>query len=219
MTRAASLANFSVLAPFVFITNATANASANVNLKVNVNAGLQIVDQARELQRKRDNDRRLTQQQNQEFEEAMQRDQQRKAQERAAREAARTEARAAEAAAAAEREQAAEAAASKENRLEQAQKIVAEELGAEPSEKPYATIRFQLPNGTRFGRRFDRGATFRQLRAFVVVQLAEREMDIARFCLFHTSKRRTFNEDDDDSVTLQDAGLSADVLLVRDLDA
>ena len=60
------------------------------------------------------------------------------------------------------------------------------------------------------------------MRAFVTVQLAEQESTIEHFNLFVAAKRRTFTEDADDDVhssTLGEQGLTADVLLVQDLDA
>lgn len=101
--------------------------------------------------------------------------------------------------------------------LQRAQALV-DDLGAEPTEKPFTVIRFQLPNGTRFTRKFAPSTTFESVRAFIVVQLAERESTIQHFNLFLAAKRQSFTAADN-STTLQDAGLRADTLLIQDLDA
>eukprot|EP00750_Incisomonas_marina_P020727 INCI4076.2.p1 GENE.INCI4076.2~~INCI4076.2.p1 ORF type:complete len:372 (+),score=80.88 INCI4076.2:202-1317(+) len=187
-----------------------------------VSANQELVDNARAIQLQRDQDRMLTRQQDLDYAAAMAQDRERKAQERAARDAELATARAAQAQAEEERRITEEAARQKESKLDQASRIVAEELAPEPSEKPWIVLRFQLPDGQRFRRKFDVGTTLRQLRAFVTVELASRESKIERFNLFHASKRRTFSEEEGEqaaTTTLSDVGLTADVLLVQDLDA
>ena len=98
----------------------------------------------------------------------------------------------------------------------QAQQIV-DEMDPEPTARPYSNLKFRLPDGTRFGRKFTKTTTLAQLRAYVAVELGKRESPILRFHMFLASKRRTFTEDDNDE-TLAAVGLSADVLLIQDLD-
>ncbi len=89
--------------------------------------------------------------------------------------------------------------------------MVAEELAPEPApdsnsknnnnnnNKPLvASLRFSLPDGQRFARRFAPDTTLRQLRAFVIVELAARDSRIRRFNLFHNTKRRVIVSAADD---------------------
>ena len=83
-----------------------------------------------------------------------------------------------------------------------------------------ANIRFVLPTGTKLLRRFAPDQTVAALRAFLVVHFHEKKIDIKNIGLSANFPRKTYNSEEDDNLTLVEAGIAPQaVLMVQDLDA
>jgi FAS-associated factor 2 len=81
-----------------------------------------------------------------------------------------------------------------------------------------AMIRFVLPSGQKVNRRFYGDDTIGTCRAFVRLHCHENEIEMGTIGLSTNFPKKSYN--DDDTVTLEDAGLAPQaVLMVQDLDA
>jgi len=81
-------------------------------------------------------------------------------------------------------------------------------------------VRFVLPSGTKLNRKFADDEKIGTLKSYLAVYFHEKSIEIGRIGLSTSFPRKTYNDDDDDDVTLQDAGLCPQaVLMVQDLDA
>jgi len=95
-------------------------------------------------------------------------------------------------------------------------------LGPEPEavKGETTTVRFQLPNGSQFKRRFHVNDTMQQLRNFVDVELHNRELAICNYAIAVNFPKISFGPDADHSKTLQENGLVPQVaVMVQDLDS
>ncbi|GBG31591.1 FAS-associated factor 2 [Hondaea fermentalgiana] len=106
------------------------------------------------------------------------------------------------------------------------EEAVASKLASLPPEPPAqsdgstTTIRFQLPNGGRFNRRFTADTSMETLRNYVDCQLYEMDPSITNYSVSLNYPRKTFGPDDDLTATLQENGLVPQaVLYVQNLDA
>jgi FAS-associated factor 2 len=90
----------------------------------------------------------------------------------------------------------------------------------EPSEGG-TMIRFVLPSGAKINRRFvGQQTTMAAVKAFLTVYFCDSNIQIANIGLSTNFPRRTFEAGADDALTLEEAGLSPQaVLMVQDLDA
>ncbi|CAK9030312.1 FAS-associated factor 2-B (UBX domain-containing protein 8-B) [Durusdinium trenchii] len=83
-----------------------------------------------------------------------------------------------------------------------------------------STIRFKLPDGGGFQRRFPNGATLAELRNFVDFTLHERGSSISNYAIVQTFPKKAFGPDDDQTSTLADNGWSPQAaLFIQDLDS
>jgi len=84
-----------------------------------------------------------------------------------------------------------------------------------------STIKFNLPNGTKFVRRFYADNKLQHVRDFVEITLDDMEDNtIANFELVMNFPKRRFGGDTDHTVTIEEAGLVPQaVLFVQDLDS
>lgn len=105
----------------------------------------------------------------------------------------------------------------KEDRIEAARNL----LQNEPKEGNITQIRFVLPSGRKIVRKFNSDDKVKLLRAFLTLHFHENEMDeMPNIGLSTNYPKKSFNEESDDNLTLQEAGISPQaVLMVQDLDA
>lgn len=105
----------------------------------------------------------------------------------------------------------------KESRLANAQKA----LKPEPTEGTIAQIRFVLPSGRKLVRKFAADETIEAFRAYLTVYFHENDLpEMPNIGLSTSFPKKSYNEESDASLTLQDAGLVPQaVLMVQDLDA
>lgn len=105
----------------------------------------------------------------------------------------------------------------KESRLDSARKL----LKDEPVTGDIAQIRFVLPSGRKLVRKFGADETISVLRAYLTVFFHDNEFpEMPNIGLSTSFPKKTFNDESDESRTLQDAGLTPQaVLMVQDLDA
>lgn len=90
-------------------------------------------------------------------------------------------------------------------------------MGTEPSSGG-TMVRFVLPSGVKLNRRFAEGSSIATLKAYLTVYCHENGVEMSRIGLSTSFPRQTYNDNDD--VTLEEAGLSPQaVLMVQDLDA
>mmetsp|Transcript_18565 Transcript_18565/g.42999 ORF Transcript_18565/g.42999 Transcript_18565/m.42999 type:complete len:305 (-) Transcript_18565:1480-2394(-) len=109
----------------------------------------------------------------------------------------------------------------KQDRLEQAKRLLG--LG-EPTSGDITRIRFVLSSGRKLERKFLNTDTIQVLRAFLTVHFHESQKngggEMINIGLSTSFPKRTYNDDEQANLTLQDAGLSPQaVLMVQDLDA
>jgi FAS-associated factor 2 len=158
--------------------------------------------EVRRLQRQQESE--LRRQQDEEYQATLAADQE--------RERARTEERESVlAAAAAEQAQQQEA----EQALQDAKNLIL----PEPSTGG-TMIRFCLPTGAKINRRFESHQTVGAVKAYLKVYFIENAIDITNVGLSTNFPRQTYHEQSDEDLTLTEAGLSPQaVLMVQDLDA
>jgi FAS-associated factor 2 len=112
------------------------------------------------------------------------------------------------------------------SRIDNAFAIMSSRAGQEPPPSSSSTdnnttrLRFTLPNGKKLDRRFySTLATVGTLRAYLIVHFHECNIEMKNFGLSTNFPRRVYSEDDD-GLTLIDAGLSPQaVIMVQDLDS
>jgi FAS-associated factor 2 len=147
----------------------------------------------------------LRQQQDAEYLESLRQDQERERQARQAQEEAD--------------QAAAQAARAEEEKQEAAKRALeaAQNTVREPPTSGGTMVRFVLPSGSKVNRRFYNDDTMGVLMAYLKVYFHENEIDIKRVSLSTNFPKKTYS---DESVTLEEAGLSPQaVLMVQDLDA
>jgi len=167
----------------------------------------------------RDNERRLREEQEADYAVAEAEDLRRTAEAEAAERAAREQA----ARAAAEEARAAEASElaaaielskelHRESDLAAAQRRLTDHPEPSAEEKAdVCTVRFTLPNGTRFQRKFRTADTIGVVRDVVMVTTAEMGTPLHHFDLSSQYPRRSFPTDSDHTVTLKSIGFSTQV--------
>ena len=143
----------------------------------------------------------LRRQQDEEYQATLRVDQERERQQREAEESARSEQQA------------------KEQQLRDAQDLVQPEPA--PGTPGTTMVRFVLPAGKKINRRFvSAQTTIRALKAFVWLYCQENQVEMGTIGLSTSFPRKTYNEIEDEPLTLEDAGLAPQaVLMVQDLDA
>ena len=105
--------------------------------------------------------------------------------------------------------------ASRQQEMDDARELV----GAEPASGG-CLIRFVLPSGAKLNRRFENDTTIRAVKAFLMLYFLDQSIEMGRIGLSMSFPRKTFNEDDEQELTLVQAGLQGQaVLMVQDLDA
>ena len=105
----------------------------------------------------------------------------------------------------------------KESRLDNARKL----LKDEPVAGTITQIRFVLPSGRKIVRKFGADEKIQVLRAFLHVHFHDSNLpEMPNIGLSTSYPKRTYNEESDQILSLQDAGLAPQaVLMVQDLDA
>ncbi len=193
------------------LTIPPAQITVYLNTTIIRHAEVLAAGEARRLQL--EEEQQLREEQNREYQEALLADQMREIERR---EAAEREQR--------EREEIEEAErlkrAKEESRLADAKSRV-ESAGGEPpaGAKGIASLRFTLPNGKRVDRRFCAADRIETIRAFLIVHFHEQAIEMKNFSLSTSYPRKTFDENDD-SLTLNEAGLTPQaVVMVQDLDS
>jgi FAS-associated factor 2 len=143
----------------------------------------------------------LRRQQDEEYQATLRADQERERQQREAQESARSEQQA------------------KEQQLRDAQDLVQPEPA--PGTPGTTMVRFVLPAGKKINRRFvSAHTTIRALKAFVRLHCHENQVEMGTIGLSTSFPRVTYNETEDEPLTLEEAGLVPQaVLMVQDLDA
>lgn len=153
----------------------------------------------------------LRRQQDEEYQAALLADQERERQQELEREAERR------------RIQEQEEAERKQREMEQAALDKAKALIRPEPKSGGTVVRFVLPTGAKVNRRFMSDETVAALRAFLTLHFRDEKnkmTEITNIGLSTNFPRRTYNDPSDDELTLQDAGLSPQaVLMVQDLDA
>lgn len=142
----------------------------------------------------------LRRQQDEEYQATLRADQERERRQREAEEAARSEAEA------------------RRRERQEAEELVQAEP---PAGTPDTTmVRFVLPAGKKINRRFHSTQTIQALRAFVRLHCYENDVEMGTIGLSTSFPRKTYNEAEDEPLTLEEAGLAPQaVLMVQDLDA
>lgn len=189
-----------------------AQITTYLNTTVTRHAEVLAVEEARRMQR--EEDQRLREEQNREFQETLLADQMREIEQREAEERERRE-----------REDKEEAErlkeAKEESRLEDARSLV--EQAVEPPvglKQGVARMRFTLPNGKKVDRRFHSSERIETMRAFLIVHFHEHGIEMKNFGLSTNYPKKTFKAEEDDKLTLEEAGLAPQaVVMVQDLDA
>lgn len=162
--------------------------------------------EVRRIEREQEN--QLRREQDQEYEQALLADQER---ERQVREEAETRRLEEEEAVAAERAQ----QEAEDNRLESAKASLREAPAAGGTR-----VRFNLPTGKKLDRRFYNDDTVAALKAFLVLHFSEQTDETQTIKNIGLSSSFPKKSYDDDSLTLEEAGLGGQaVLMVQDLDA
>jgi len=116
-----------------------------------------------------------------------------------------------------------------ENQLEKEKEMVLNRmatlenaLGKEPqdiSDGKGTMIRFQLPDGTKFTRKFSSNDSLTSIRDFMEYELHKRNTGIVNFALAMNFPKKIFGPDGDCTISVKDAGLIPQaVLFVQDLD-
>lgn len=113
------------------------------------------------------------------------------------------------------------------SRMDNAIAIMSSRAGQEPppssssSSTDTTKLRFTLPNGKKLDRCFySTVATVGTLRAYLIVHFHDSGIEMKNFGLSTSFPRRAYSEADDDDLTLIDAGLSPQaVIMVQDLDS
>lgn len=107
--------------------------------------------------------------------------------------------------------------AAKESRLQSARNLLKEE----PVSGSIAQIRFVLPSGRKLVRKFGADETISVLRAFLTVFFHDNDFpEMPNIGLSSSFPKKTYNDESDACLTLQDANLMPQaVLMVQDLDA
>jgi FAS-associated factor 2 len=83
-----------------------------------------------------------------------------------------------------------------------------------------STVRFVLSSGTKLNRKFPASSTIANLKAFIRVHCHDNSTEMGTVGLSTNYPRKTFNEESDEKLTLDEAGLVPQaVLMVQDLDA
>ncbi|GKY99723.1 hypothetical protein MPSEU_000926300 [Mayamaea pseudoterrestris] len=101
------------------------------------------------------------------------------------------------------------------NVIQQAKQLV----GDEPAQGG-CMVRFVLPSGTKLNRRFATDATIKVLKAYLTVYCYENDITMGIIGLSTSFPRKTYNEENEQQLTLEEAGLTGQaVLMVQDLDA
>jgi FAS-associated factor 2 len=96
---------------------------------------------------------------------------------------------------------------------------IAEEPPATALGVGVATLRFAIPDGRKFDRRFLPEDVIRNVRAYLLVRLRGMGVNVRNVGLATNFPRREFGDGDDD-LTLEEAGLAPRAMvMVRDLDA
>lgn len=105
----------------------------------------------------------------------------------------------------------------KESRIDAARSL----LQDEPKEGDITQIRFVLPSGRKIVRKFNSDDKVKLLRAFLTMYFHENNMDeMPNIGLSTNYPKKAFNDESDYDLTLQEAALSPQaVLMVQDLDA
>ena len=96
-----------------------------------------------------------------------------------------------------------------------------ESLPSEPapgSDVATSMIKFNLPNGAKFVRRFAAAHSLQTVRNFVMVRLDELELDIQNFALVLNYPKKQFDPDFDHEQTLQDLGKLSILICTQDND-
>ena len=100
------------------------------------------------------------------------------------------------------------------NAIDSARRLV----GEEPTSGG-CMVRFVLPSGTKLNRRFQTDATISVLKAYLVVYCHDNHVEMGSIGLSTSFPRKTYNEDHEQQLTLEEAGLAGQaVLMVQDLD-
>jgi len=142
----------------------------------------------------------LRRQQDEEYQTTLRADQERERQQREAEEAARSE---------------------EEARQRERQEVENLVLPEPETGTPDTTmVRFVMPAGKKINRRFHSTQTIKALKAFVRWHCYENNVEMGTIGLSTSFPRKSYNEAENDPLTLQDAGLAPQsVLMVQDLDA
>jgi FAS-associated factor 2 len=94
-----------------------------------------------------------------------------------------------------------------------------EMVGEEPAQGG-CMVRFVLPSGSKLNRRFANDATIQVLKAYLQVYFHDNEMSMGCIGLSTSFPRKTYNDESEQQLTLEEAGLAGQaVLMVQDLDA
>ncbi|KAL7538301.1 hypothetical protein ACHAXR_008468 [Thalassiosira sp. AJA248-18] len=183
-----------------------------LNTSISRHAEILAAEEARRLMR--EEEQRLRQEQDREYQEALLADQMREIE---LQEAAERERREQEEKEEVERTK----KAKEESRLDDARALM-ENTGGEPiaGSKGVSRLRFTLPNGKKVDRRFRSVDLIETIRAFLVVYFDEQGIEMKNFGLSTNFPRRSFKEEGDNKLTLEEAGLAPQaVIMVQDLDA
>jgi len=164
--------------------------------------------EARRLEREEEN--QLRAQQDAEYEATLEADRQRQREQEDERERLRREQEEFEKVVREEQE-------AKDNRIDAARSL----LRGEPSDGSITQIRFVLPSGRKIVRKFGSDEKVKVLKAFLTLHFHENDLDeIPNIGLSMNYPKKSFDSEDDEDLTLQEAALSPQaVLMVQDLDA
>ena len=184
-----------------------------LNTSITRQAEILAVEEARRVQR--EEDQLLREEQNREFQETLLADQMREIEQREAAERERREQEEKE-------EEERRIIAKEESRLEDAKSLL--EKAGEPApdlKQGVARLRFTMPNGKKVDRRFHSVDTIETIRAFLIVHFHEQSVEgMKNIGLSTNYPRKTFKEEEDDKMKLEEAGLAPQaVIMVQDLDA
>ena len=107
----------------------------------------------------------------------------------------------------------------KEQKLEEAKRMIPPEPPSTTPRSEMTHIRFTLPSGTRIDRRFRSNDSIQIVRAFLFVYFNEKNITIEKFSISTNYPKKTFTEEDND-LSLSEAGLVPQaVIMIQDLDA
>ena len=177
-----------------------------------------MIQESRQIQREREERRRLQEQQDFAYNESLRLDRERE--ERMKREADERARVAEEAEEAKALQEAMEM--SKQLTKEENYRIAKERLLEEPAAgSECARLVLKLPDGSRVIRRFPRLATLQNVRDFVNITVHQKQLNITNYTLNSNFPKKTFGEDEEDlNVNLSESGLYPEAtLFVHNLDS